>query len=236
MSSPPKQQISILSQLGGGAMPDAENDASNARVKSVVLIDDHPAVRVAIRSILESQGTLSVVAEAGEGVEGLDKVRKFAPDLVVVDLSLPDIDGLELIHRIKSYNSAVRVLVLSARDERLYAVKVMQAGGNGFVNKTKDISDILHAATVVTSGFNCFPVLHVGSSGNGDPDLLSKLSVREMTVLLGLAVGDSNKDLADKLCLSQKTISTYKMRILEKLHLSSVADLVTFAKTNHLVD
>jgi DNA-binding NarL/FixJ family response regulator len=233
MNTPNKLQMSILSQLGGGAMPDAQDDEKNT-AKSVILIDDHPAVRVAIKGILESQGTLAVVAECGDGARGLDAVRKHTPDLVVVDLSLPDIDGLELINRIRALNSNIRLLVLSARDERLYALKVMQAGANGFVNKSKDITDILHAATVVTSGFSCFPVLNVGAAT--EAGLLAKLSVREMTVLLGLASGDSNKDLAEKLCLSQKTISTYKMRILEKLHLHSVADLVTFAKSNHLID
>ncbi|MFT4172483.1 MAG: response regulator transcription factor [Rhodocyclaceae bacterium] len=233
MNSPNKLQMSILSQLGGGTMPDAENE-NTANARSVVLIDDHPAVRVAIKSIIESQGTLAVVAECGDGISGLDAVRRTSPDLVVIDLSLPDIDGLELINRIRALDSSIRLLVLSARDERLYALKVMQAGANGFVNKSKDINDILHAATVVTSGFSCFPVLEAGSAT--EAGLLAKLSVREMTVLLGLASGSSNKDLAEKLCLSQKTISTYKMRILEKLHLHSVADLVTFAKGNHLID
>jgi DNA-binding NarL/FixJ family response regulator len=208
-------------------------------VHSIVVVDDHPAIRLAVRSVLEASGEFKVVGEADTGPAALSMIRSLAPSLAIVDLDLPGMSGLELISRLKAANPASRLLVLSAQQEAIFASRAMQAGANGFMSKSADMLKLAEAAKAVVSGYSVFPSSAVSSlvapAGGDAESMVSKLSDREMTVLQSLARGLSNKDIADNLNISNKTVSSYKTRILEKLGMSTLVELVDFARANRLV-
>lgn len=200
--------------------------------KRVVLVEDHPAVRLTVRALLARDPQFEIVGEATDGNSGLNLVRQERPDLVIIDLGIPGLDGLDLLSRVQSVDPNIRLLVLSAQDERLYANRVEAAGGHGFVSKTRDTSAILDAARLLVAGYNCFPK-RAAIAPQGDSPV-AMLTSRELVVLRRLVIGLSNKQIADELFLSQKTISTYKTRILEKLQLGGLVDLLEFARQHNL--
>ncbi|MDF3932689.1 response regulator transcription factor [Pseudomonas citronellolis] len=202
--------------------------------KRVVLVEDHPAMRLAIRSLLAQDPQFEIVGEAPDGLAGLNLVRQERPDLVILDLNLPGLDGMDLLARVHIFDENIRLLVLSSQDERLYANRVEAAGGHGFVSKNKDTAAILNAARMLVSGYRCFPERPLGSAGQAGDDPVAALTPRELVVLRSLVRGLSNKQIAEELFLSQKTVSTYKTRILEKLQLDSLVDLVEFARQHNL--
>lgn len=200
--------------------------------KRVVLVEDHPAVRLAVRALLARDPQFEIVGEATDGNSGLNLVRQERPDLVIIDLGIPGMDGLDLLPRVQGIDPNIRMLVLSAQDERIYASRVESAGGHGFVSKTRDTASILDAARLLVAGYTCFPKpAAIAPPGNS---AVAVLTSRELVVLRRLVSGMNNKQIADELFLSQKTISTYKSRILEKLRLSSLVDLVEFAREHSI--
>ncbi|WP_374443531.1 response regulator [Pseudomonas panipatensis] len=202
--------------------------------KRVVLVEDHPAMRLAIRALLSQDPQFEIVGEAADGHSGLNLVRQERPDLVILDLNLPGLDGMDLLARVHIFDENIRLLVLSSQDERLYANRVEAAGAHGFVSKNKDTTAILNAARMLVSGYRCFPERPLGASGVSGDDPVAALTPRELVVLRSLVRGMSNKLIAEELFLSQKTVSTYKTRILEKLQLESLVDLVEFARSHNL--
>ena len=118
-------------------------------MQSVVIVDDHPAIRLAVRSVLEAGGNLSVVGEAENGPSAITTVRELRPDLVILDLDLPRMNGLELIERLRAIDPALRLLVLSAQQESIFATRALQAGANGFMSKSEDMGSLVQAAASV---------------------------------------------------------------------------------------
>lgn len=202
--------------------------------KRVIVVEDHPAMRLAIRSLLAQDSQFEIVGEAADGNAGLNLVRQHKPDLVILDLNLPGMDGMDLLARVHIFDENIRLLVLSSQDERLYANRVEAAGGHGFVSKNKDTTAILNAARMLVAGYRCFPERPLGAPGQSGDDPVAALTPRELVVLRSLVRGLSNKQIAEELFLSQKTVSTYKTRILEKLQLNSLVDLVEFARQHNL--
>jgi DNA-binding NarL/FixJ family response regulator len=200
--------------------------------QTIVLVDDHPSLRLALKTILEDTGEFDIVGEASTGDKALAIIRRVPPSLVIVDLKLPDIDGIELIRQVRRAAPSTRILVFSSQDERMHAGPARDAGGHGFVGKDRDICDILTAARLVLAGYNCF----ADSGTEATTDRLGQLSPRELTILKGLVAGASNKQLADTLFLSPKTVSTHKTRMLRKLNLETLVDLVEFAKAHRLIE
>ncbi|GGY08390.1 response regulator transcription factor [Paludibacterium paludis] len=209
-------------------------------MKKVIVIDDHPAIRLAIKGLLEKWQEFSIVDESDNGQEGLEKIRQHKPDLVVLDLCLPRSDGLALIRRIKGVDEKIKILVLTGQEERIYAVKAAEEGANGYVTKSKDMMEVYNAASAVMSGYNCFPAEDILAS-QGRPaygkatDALSSLSVRELAIMRYIAKGYSNKEISEIFYISQKTVSTYKARVLNKLKLKNSIAIAEFAKTHGLV-
>jgi len=203
-----------------------------------VIVDDHPAIRLAVRSVLESSGLFKVVGEADSGPTALTVIREAQPSLVILDLDLPKMNGLELIERLKSSNPAIKLLVLSAQQESIFASRALQAGANGFMSKAEGMSSIVQAAQSVLAGYSVFPSSALGSftgAGTSPSDLVKTLSDRELTVLQQLARGMSNKEIGDALLISNKTVSSYKTRVFEKLNISTLVELVDFARANDLI-
>lgn len=207
---------------------------------TVIVVDDHPAIRLAVRSALEASGELKVVGEAGDGPTALAAIRDQHPDLVILDLDLPRLSGLDLIERVRKSQPATKLLVLSAQQESIFAARTVQAGANGFMSKSEKMSAVVQAAQTVLAGYSLFPSSALSSQVNphspATPDALIKtLSDRELTVLQYLARGMSNKEIAETLLISNKTISSYKTRIFEKLRISTLVELVDFTRAHHLI-
>jgi two-component system, NarL family, response regulator, fimbrial Z protein, FimZ len=202
-------------------------------MKRIVIIDDHPIIRGTLAGVLRADPELELVGDSGDGEEGLKMVLTKCPDLVILDLDLPRLDGLSMIRRIRAQNLETRILVLSAKSEHVMASYTRSAGANGYVSKGREISELVTALKTVLYGYDCFPVDAADTSFECG---LKSLSAREIEVLQYLARGIRNRDIANRLCLSDKTVSTYKSRIQEKLGLSSLAALIEFASLHKLID
>jgi two-component system response regulator EvgA len=208
---------------------------------TVVIIDDHPMIRFAVRTLLEQNGW-EVVAEAGTGVEALAATRQHRPDLVVLDIGIPRMDGLMVIGRLRGDHpgNAPRVVVLSAQNPEHMAARCLHAGAAGFVYKGKELQELVGAAKAVMRGNSYFPSVALRpaaehGSAAGEDTLIKRLSDRELVVLQHLARGALNKAIAAALMLSEKTISTYKSRLQEKLNAGSLVELTDIARRNGLV-
>lgn len=202
-------------------------------MKRIVLIDDHPIVRGTIASVLRADPELELVGESGDGEEGLQLVLRSKPDLVLLDLDLPRLDGMSMIRRIRSEDLPTYILVLSAKPEHVMATFTRNAGANGYVGKDREISELVTALKTVLFGYDCFPAESIIEENESS---LRSLSAREVEVLQFLAQGVSNRDIASRLSLSEKTVSTYKNRIQEKLGLTSLAAMMDFAAEHRLID
>jgi two-component system response regulator FimZ (fimbrial Z protein) len=201
------------------------------KMKRIVVVDDHPIVLKMLVNVLHTEYEL--VGECGDGEEGLRMVQSLQPDLVILDLELPKLDGLSVIRGIRSKQPETRILVLSAKPELVMANHTRMAGANGYVSKSRGVEELCGVVKAVLLGYDCFPA---GSCGGGRDVALNGLSPREVEVLQYLARGMSNKGIAARLGLSDKTVSTYKTRVLDKLGVSSLAALIEFATLNKLIE
>ena len=204
---------------------------------SVFIVDDHPVIRLAIRMLLENQ-SYKVIGESDNGVEAMQMIRETQPDLVILDISIPKLDGLEVLARFQSMGLPPKVLVLTAQSPALFAIRCMHSGAAGFVCKQEDLSELLSAVKAVLSGYNYFPSQamkpHQEISAR-DMDLFRQVNDRELMVLQLFAQGRSNKEIAKGMFLSNKTVSTYKKRLMQKLRVDTLVDLIEVAKRNALV-
>lgn len=200
-------------------------------MKRIVVIDDHPIVLKMLANALSAE--YDMAGESGDGQEGLSLVLSLEPDLVILDLELPKLDGLSVIRSVRTKLPDTRVLVLTAKPEQVMANHTRIAGANAYVSKNRGMEELAGVVRTVMQGYDCFPV---GSCGGGRDVALNGLSPREVEVLQYLARGMSNKSVAARLGISDKTVSTYKTRVLDKLGVSSLAALIEFATLNKLID
>lgn len=208
-------------------------------MRKALVVDDHPVVRATVKMVLKQEG-FDVVAESGDGADAVAQARQIVPDLVVLDISMPKLDGLEVIRRIVDLNFSTRILVLTSLEPGLYLKRCMSAGAAGFISKLDELDDVRRAVRVLMSDHTYFPNLNIGSIRRGDAEtnevqVIESLSDRELMVLKHLAQGRSNKEIGDVMLLSNKTISTYKTRLLERFEVSSVVSLSEIAKRNSIV-
>ena len=208
---------------------------------NVLLIDDHAVVRKGLKAILEEEFDETVVVEADTGKDGLRILRESVPDAVVLDINLPDINGLEVLKRIRSRWPGLPVLVLSIYGEDQYGERMIRAGGTGYLSKSSAPEYLVAAMKKMFSGQKYIsPELEVRLArdpGNfpGDSSVES-LSDREYQVFRMLVAGKTVTEIAEELYLSVKTISTHRHHILAKLNMRNNADLVSFALARGLVD
>jgi len=204
---------------------------------AVLLVDDHQMFRAGIKALIEADGRMTVVGEAGTGEEAVDKVRALKPDVVVMDLSMPGSNGLEATRRIAALGLDTKVLVLTVHAEEEYLVPVVEAGASGYLTKTSADTDLLEALRVVARGQVFLPPKattlllqrYKDRDGEGDSSGMSALSAREREVLALTAEGYTSREIGQKLFISPKTVDTYRARIMEKLGLSHRSELVRFA-------
>ncbi|WP_044871153.1 response regulator transcription factor [Pseudomonas sp. LFM046] len=205
-------------------------------MKSALIVDDHPVIRMAVRMLLERNG-MDVVGEADNGVDALQLVRQYEPDIVILDIGIPRLDGLNVITRIRSLGLDSDVLVLTSQSADSFSQRCFQAGAKGFVSKEEDLQNLVTAINAIKAGFTVFPtnVLNVGRApALSEAEMVGRLSNQELMVLQYLASGLSNKEIGEKMLLSNKTVSTYKSRIQQKLNLASLLELAEFARRNNL--
>ena len=205
----------------------------------VLIADDHSLIRSAMKILLENQG-YEVVAEATNGADAVQLARLHHVDLMVLDITMPGLDGLEVINRVRASGLNTRILVLTSQSPLFYSQRCMKAGAAGFITKSQDLTELLRAIKVIMDGYTFFPYLAASSVRNSDStmsdiELIQQLSARELYILQQLARGLSNKKIAEDMILSSKTISTYKARLIEKLNIKSVVYLADFAKRNDLI-
>ena len=208
----------------------------------VLIADDHSIVRGGIRRLLEDQEDIQVVAEASDGHEAIKKILETDPDVILLDISMPGMDGLDVTKQLKAINPRVRILILTMHAEEQYAPRLMRAGAMGYVTKHAAPEDLVKAINAVHAGKRFIsPTLaenmawrYLGNEKDLTP--IECLSDRELQVLNLLAKGNSNQEVADFLHLSVKTIDTYRARVLEKLNLRNNAELTLFAVQNGLIE
>ncbi|MBD8240409.1 response regulator transcription factor [Pseudomonas fluorescens] len=204
-----------------------------------LIVDDHPFIRATVKYLLKQEG-FDTIYEAGNGADAMQAVREQHPNLIILDLAMPKLGGLEVISRVKALELDCKILVLTSYLAVFFSTRCMRAGAMGFVAKTGELDELQKAIRAIRSGYSCFPSLPTSSVRRDDlqsteQELVEALSDRELTVLQKLALGLGNKEIAEDMLLSHKTISTYKTRLKEKLRMSSVVHLSKFAQRNHLI-
>jgi len=209
------------------------------RIK-LLLVDDHPVVRKGISSCLARHEHLQIVGEAADGVEALKKARELMPDIVLMDIDMPEKDGLEVTELLRKELPKIKVLVLSMHSNTDYVMRIIQSGASGYILKEAPTEDLVRAIDIVNTGEAFFSpevarvALNKYVRGGAD-DPAAQLTNREREVLVQIAEGLSNKEIANKLGVGVRTVETHRERIMRKLNIHSVAGLTKFAISKGLI-
>jgi len=208
----------------------------------VLLADDHSIVRAGLRRIVEESGDMEVIAEAADGREAIQQTHKQLPDVAVIDISMPALDGLEVISQLRNYYPKLPILILTMHEEGQYVVRAIEAGAMGYITKQSAPEQLVKAIRKVHSGSRFVTdeaaealALRVAKGAHGQ-SLLDSLSMRELQVLRRLAMGHTNREIASAYSISIKTVDTYRSRLLKKLNLRNNAELSRFAIQNRLIE
>lgn len=206
-----------------------------------LIADDHAVVRQGLKQILGDTPEMLVAGEAASGQEVLDKVRAETWDVVILDISMPDRSGLDILKQLRSERPKLPVLVLSMHSEDQYAMRVLKAGASGYLTKDSAADELVKAIRKVVSGgryVSSFLAEKLALEIGADSSKLAHetLSDREFQVLRMIAAGKSVTEIAAELYLSPKTVSTYRARLLQKMNLETNAELIHYAIQNHLID
>jgi DNA-binding NarL/FixJ family response regulator len=208
----------------------------------VLLADDHSIVREGLRRVLEDCNEIKVIAEAADGETAFDQAIEKKPDVAVIDISMPGMDGLEVVTRMSSYCPEIPVLILTMHDEEQYVIRAIEAGAMGYVTKQSAPEQLVAAVKKIHEGGRYLTekasealALRV-IRGNKDKSLTESLSMRELQVLRKLAIGNTNREIAISYNISVKTVDTYRARILKKLSIRNNTELSRYAIQNKLVE
>lgn len=211
------------------------------RTTRILLVDDHPVVRQGIKQILTEAFHLVEVGEAERPAEALARVRSVDWDVVVLDLTMPGVNGLDLLRDIRRERPQLPILVLSMHPAEQFARRTMNAGASGYLTKHSGPTELVRAIETLISGRPYVsaqgdPAASIGPAAEGGPHLHEGLSDREYQVLRMIALGRTVSQIAAEISLSVKTVSTYRARVLEKMHMHTTAELMRYAILNRLVD
>jgi two-component system response regulator NreC len=211
---------------------------------SVLLVDDHVLVRQGLRFVLEADSDIEIVGEAGDGRAAAELAERLRPDVVLMDLTLPEVDGIEATRTITTRPDGPNVLVLTMRADDVSVRQSLKAGARGYVLKDSDDTDLLNAVKAVARGKSFFSpavskvLLTAYRGAGGGPhveDNLALLTDRECEVLRLIAQGKRNKEIAVELSVSVNTVETHRKHIMEKLDLHNTAEIVRFAVRKNVV-
>jgi len=210
----------------------------------IMLVEDHAIIREGLRSLFSSERDFEVVAEAEEGRTALRLAENHRPDLVVTDLSMPQMDGIDLIATLKKQNPKIRVIALTVHRNDEYVLAALKAGADGYILKEANYSELITAARTALRGKhylspeisgNLIQVYLEGKKGPRKKSPLETLSRREREIVSLIADGQTNKAIADRLCISVKTVETHRYKIMTKLNVHNAAALITVALERGLI-
>jgi DNA-binding NarL/FixJ family response regulator len=206
----------------------------------ILIADDLPAVRAGLKQFLEEEPGVAEVGEAASGTATLDLLRESRWDLLILDINMPDRGGIDILKQIRVTYPNTKVLIVSGLPERQYAVNVIKAGASGFLSKESAPEELLKAARTVLQGrryvsSTLAELLVSDLDGDVDQPLHARLSEREFQIFCKLAAGKLVSEIGNELCLSVKTVSTYRSRVLEKMSFTTNADLTTYALRNGII-
>ncbi|HEV3216695.1 MAG TPA: response regulator transcription factor [Vicinamibacterales bacterium] len=207
----------------------------------ILIVDDHPIVRQGLKQTLADAAQIGEIMEAATPQDALDLVRRREWDAVILDIGLPGRGGLEVLKDIKGEVPRLPVLILSMHSEQQYAVRALRAGASGYLTKEAAPNDLIDAIRKIVAGRRYISPeiaerLATELTVDAARPLHASLSDREFDVLRSIASGQTVGEIADRLSLSVKTVSTYRARILEKMRLKNNAELMHYVLTNHLLD
>lgn len=208
----------------------------------VLIADDHSIVRAGLRRIVEESSDMEVIAEASDGKGALLQAQKELPDVAVIDISMPGLDGLEVTTQLHAGYPKLPVIILTMHEEEQYVIRAIEAGAMGYITKRSAPEQLVNAIRTVHAGSRYLSAeatdllaLRVARGSQGQSPLDS-LSTRELQVLRSLAMGHTNREIASAYGISIKTVDTYRFRLLKKLNLRNNAELSRFAIQNRLVE
>ncbi|WP_336368239.1 UvrY/SirA/GacA family response regulator transcription factor [Marinobacter sp. C2H3] len=212
----------------------------------VLVVDDHELVRSGITRMLADNPDIDVIGQVASGEEAIEAVRKNPPDIVLMDIRMPGIGGLEATRRILRIDDAIRVIVVTACADDPYPTRVMQSGASAYITKGADIKEMVRAIRMAHSGQRYISpeiaqkmaLKQISGDGAEDGELskFERLSEREMQIAMMVVDCQKVQDISDKLCLSPKTVNSYRYRIFEKLEISSDVELALMAVRLGLLD
>ena len=207
----------------------------------IVLADDHPIVREGLKGLLAAAGDMEVVGEASDGGQVIERVRTLEFDLLLLDMSMPGRSGIELIRQVRSEKPKLKILILSMHEESQYAVRAIRAGAAGYLTKESASRQLVEAIRKVAGGgaFISAEVaqqLALGAMPDAQGPPHAALSDREFQIFRMIADGSSVSEIAARLSLSVKTVSTHKANILRKMNMATQGDLIRYAISHRLVD
>jgi DNA-binding NarL/FixJ family response regulator len=203
----------------------------------IIIADDHRIVRQGLRALIEKHPDMQVMGEAATGREAVVMVRELLPDIILMDVSMPDMNGIEATRRIKSEYPQIRILALSMHSDRRFAMEMLKAGASGYLLKDSAFEEMAHAIRAVMSGhtYLCHKIAdvviknYINLTAKQESSAFSELTVREREVLQLIAEGKSTKEIASALEVSVKTVETHRQQMMEKLGVRSVAELTKYA-------
>jgi two-component system invasion response regulator UvrY len=208
---------------------------------TVLLTDDHELVRTGIRRLLEDSKQISIVGEADCGEKSIQLAQEHQPDVILMDVNMPGIGGVEACRRILQRNPKQKIIVLTVHNEQTFPKRLLEIGARGYLTKECGVDEMIEAIRQVHAG-NSYIATSIAQQlalsllpGN-DVNPIDRLSRREFQVMLMISQGLSNAEISDKLCLSPKTISTYRLRLLEKLDAHNEVDLIKIAVEQGMVE
>ncbi len=213
---------------------------------SIIIADDHAVLRSGLKALLHCSPQFAVIGEAGDGLEAIKLVEKLNPDVLLLDLSMPGMNGVDCIREIRSRGLPCRILVLTMYDEEEYIKEVMQAGANGYVLKKSADTELIEGIIKIHSGKKYLnevisqtlidSLLRAPVNEPDPKNPYITLSTREREVLRLLAQGHTNSEIAAMLSISVKTVDTYRSRIMQKLNVRKKSELVNYAIQNKLIN
>lgn len=206
----------------------------------IIIVDDHQVIRDGLKSVLEAEADLDVVGEGQSGRAAVRLCRELQPDVVIMDITMPDLNGIEATRQIRADRPETKVIALSMHSDRRYVTRMLEAGATGYVLKESAIDDVVRAIRAVAEGGSYLSPDIAGiviadylsrSSRSGEAEVKPepKLTDREREVLQLLAEGKTSKEIAEVLCVSIKTIDAHRRQIMDKLGLRTVAELTKYA-------
>ncbi len=207
---------------------------------NVMLVDDHDLVRKGIRRLLDDASGIKVVAEAPDGEQAIRQIRKNKPDVILMDVSMPGIGGLEATRKITLSSPDLKIIAVTVHDDDPFPARLLEAGAAGYITKGCNVEEIVSAIRSVYQGEQYITpdVAHklaLSLVNNGSKSVIEELTQRETQVMLMIVKGETNREISEKLCLSPKTTSTYRYRLFEKLGVENDVALTRFAIRHGLI-